>query len=198
MIRVIILNFIWILFASCSGQKKKEIYNHKAIELNNKATELLRRSNNDSALILFDKAIAIDETYYIPHSNKVGIYITKKEYDKALYEIEMIIKKKPDLAEGWTYAGMLREGLGDTLVAKKYYEKSVEIFNERILNPEKEKQIIANRLNRAVSLILLGQEKDGKEELKKLKGEKPDYKFIDELIKKNKQDFIHETLKNAL
>jgi tetratricopeptide (TPR) repeat protein len=197
MIRLIIFNLIWILFASCSGQNNKDIYNHKAIELNNRATELLQRGNIDSALILFDKSVAVDETYFMPHSNKVGIYITKKEFDKALFEIEMVIKKKPDLAEGWTMAGMLSEGLGDTLVAKKYYNKSVEIFDERILNPEKVEQIIANRMNRAISLILLGQEKVGKEELRKLKVEKPDYKFIDELIKKNKQDFISETFKNA-
>ena len=197
MTRLIIFILIWILFDSCSGIDKKGIYNPKAIELNEKAVDQMQRGNNDSALILFDKAIAIDETYYIPHSNKVSIYITRKEFDKALSEMEIVIKKKPDLAEGWTFTGILNEGLGDTLGAKKYYKKSVEIFDKRIFNPEKKDDIIANRLNRAVSLILLGKEKDGKEELKKLKTENPDNNVFDEFLKRNKKEYINEIFKNA-
>lgn len=155
MTRLIIFILIWILFDSCSGRDKIGIYNRIAIELNDKAVYQIQIGNNDSALILFDKSIAIDETYYIPHSNKAGIYISKKEFGKALSEMEMVIKKKPDLAEGWTFAGMLHEGLGDTLIAKNYFKKSVELFDERIFNPDKRESIIANRLNRAVSLILL-------------------------------------------
>jgi len=93
---------------------------------------------------------------------------------------------------------MLHHGLGDTLVAKKYYQMSVEIFDKKILNHNEKEHIIANRMNRAVSLILLGQEKDGKDELKKLKAENPDNKAFDEFLNRNRQDFINIIFKNAL
>ena len=196
MIRLITINLILILFISCSGQDKKESYNPKAIDLNNKAVQLMQRFENDSALILFDKAIEIDNNYYLPHSNKCGIYIGRKQFDKALQESEMVIKKKPDLAEGWTFAGMLYDKQGDTLTAKKYYKKSIEIFDDRIKNPEKKDQLTANRLNSAFSLILLGQEAKGKDELRKLKVENPDNLMIDEFLKISKQDYIRQIFDN--
>ena len=197
MTRLIILNLIWILFASCSGGDKKEVYNPKAIELNDKALAQMQKFNNDSALILFDKAIEIDKTYYLPHANKVGIYVGKKEFEKALAESEIAISQKPDYAEGWAFAGMLHHGLGDTLVAKTYYKKSIEIFDKKILNPKEKEHLFANRMNRAVSMILLGQDKDGKDELKKLKVENPDNNVLDEFLNRNRQDFINDIFKNA-
>lgn len=190
----ITIYLILTLCISCSKQAKKESYNPKAIELNNKAVELMQRSQNDSALILFDKAIELDETYYLPHSNKIGIFIVKNQFDKALHESEMAIMKKPDLAEGWVYAGILHERQGDSMTAISYYKKSIEIFNERIKNPKKKEDIIPNKLNRALSLILLGQEIEGKEEMRKLKAENPEDLLIDEFIKINKQDYIRQII----
>ncbi len=191
MTRLIALNLILIFLASCSAPVKKEAYNPKAIELNNKAVQLMQRSQNDSALVLFDQAIELDPAYYLPHSNKTGIYISKKEFDKALAEIEMVIKKKPDFAQGWTIAGLLHEKLGDSISALKYYQKSVELFDGEIQNPEKKEQIKAIRLNRAISLVLAGNEKEGKEELEKLKAENPADTIINELIKPGRQDYLN-------
>ncbi|MGI6047386.1 MAG: hypothetical protein ACOYEG_05180, partial [Petrimonas sp.] len=79
---------------------------------------------------------------------------------------------------------------------KKYYNKSIEIFDTRINNPEKKKDLTANRLNRAISLILVGQEVEGKNELEKLKTENPDDLKIDEFLKINKQDYIRQLIDN--
>lgn len=196
MTRLIILNLIWILLASCSGINKKEVYNPKAIELNNKAGAQMQKFNNDSALILFDKAIEIDKTYYLPHSSKAAIFIQRKEYDKALVESETVIKIKPDFAEGWAFAGMIHDKLGNTETAMEYYKKSVELFDKQIADPEMKTKVFTNRLNRAFSLILLGQESEAKDEMKKLKDEKPDDKTIDELLKLSKQDYMNQLFKN--
>lgn len=196
MTRLIILNLICILFASCSGGDKKEVYNPKAIELNNKAIAQMQKFNYDSALILFDKAIEIDKTYYLPHSSKAAIFIQKKELDKALVESEKVIKIKPDFAEGWTIAGMINDKLGNTQTAMEYYKKSVELFDRKIADPEMKTKVLTNKLNRAFSLILLGQESEAKEEMKKLKVEKPDDKTIDELLKLSKQDYMNQMFKN--
>jgi tetratricopeptide (TPR) repeat protein len=193
--QLIILNLILILLSSCSGKAKKEALNPKAVALNNRAIVLVQKLNYDSALILLDKAIAIDKNYNMPHANKVGIYICKKEFDKALAEIEIVIKKEPDSAENWSFAGMLHDGLGDTLTAKKYYKKSIEIGDKKLLNPAEKGHIISNRMNRAISLILLGKGKEGKDELKKLKEENPQNNVFDMFLNRNRQDLINDLFK---
>ncbi|OPZ32262.1 MAG: Tetratricopeptide repeat protein [Bacteroidetes bacterium ADurb.BinA174] len=190
-----LLIFITIL-QSCKGQSEKPNYNPKAIEFNNKAVQLMQQMEYDSALILFYKAIEIDKNYYLPYSNMAEIYLIRKQFDKALQASDKVVEIKPDLAEGWTFAGMLYDRQGDTLTAKKYYNKSIEIFDTRINNPEKKKDLTANRLNRAISLILLGQEAEGKDELEKLKTENPDDLKIDEFLKINKQDYIRQLIDN--
>nr|WP_319266232.1 tetratricopeptide repeat protein [uncultured Draconibacterium sp.] len=192
-INLVISALIFItIFQSCNGQGKKHDYNPKAIELNNKAVEYAHTFKEDSALILYDMAIELDETYYLPHSNKINIYVSRKQLDKAVYESEMVIKKKPDLAEGWVFAGMLYDRQGDREKAKKYYEKSIDIFNDRIENPDKADMISANRLNRAFSYILLGQEEKGKAEMTLLKQEEPENIMIDEFLKISKEEYINQ------
>lgn len=181
---------------SCKGQDKKPDYNPKAIELNNQAVQLMQRMDYDSALILFYKAIEIDKNYYLPYSNITGIYLSRKQFDRALQTSDKVVEMKPDLAEGWTFAGMLYDRQGDSLTAVKYYKKSIEIFDDRINNPGKKKDLYANRLNRSVSLILLGQESEGKNELRKLKAENPDDLMIDEFLKISKQDYIRQLIDN--
>ena len=195
MTRLIIFYLILILLVSCSGKGKREVYNPKAIELNNRGIGWIKRSNPDSALILFDKAIATDKTYYMPHSNKIGIYISKKEFDKALAESEMVVQLKPDLAEAWNFTGMLHEGLGDSVAAKNCYQKSIELFDQKISDSKNKEQIYASRLQRAFCLILLGKEKEGREEMKKLQEEKPNDLITEQFMQMNKRDFINEIFK---
>jgi len=203
MLRIVTICFVVVLLTACSEQKQSGRYNPKAIELNNRACDMMSRFQHDSALILFDKAIELDETYYLPHANKIGIFTQRGEYDKALYESDMVVKKEPDLAEGWASGGMLYERQGNVEKAMMYYERSIEIFDDRISNPDKADDIRANRLNRAFSFILLGRESEGRDEMRKMKAEdpdNPDNMVIDELLKVNKQDYIREILndKNLL
>jgi tetratricopeptide (TPR) repeat protein len=128
----------------------------------------------------------------MPHSNKVNIYVSQADYKKALRESELAIEKRPDLAEGWTMAGLLNEKLGDTLKAQQYYQKSIDLFEARINDPKKKDQMVANKLSRALSLILVGKEEEGKEELNKLKQENPDNFMIDQFLKINRKDFINK------
>ncbi|MFA6463323.1 MAG: hypothetical protein WCT51_04780 [Candidatus Shapirobacteria bacterium] len=190
--RIITLSLIAIVAISCIGQEKKENYNSKAIEMNNKAVELMQKLKNDSALILFDKAIELDRTYYLPHANKVGIYINRNDFDKALLECEKSLDLKPDYAEGWALTGMLYDVKGENKKALEYYQKSIDLFDTKISDPDKKNNIKSNRLNRAMSLVLIGQEKEGKQELSQLKSEYPDMKIIDEFLKWSKKDYLNQ------
>ena len=105
---MLILSILTPFFTySCKSQNERTEHNPKAIELNNKAGRFYQNGNYDSALIYYDKAIALDKNYYLPHSNKVNIYLSNKEFKKALFESEQVNKIKPDLAEGWTYGNAL-------------------------------------------------------------------------------------------
>lgn len=168
---------------SCKHGKEQNLkFNPQAIELNNQALKISHNFKYDSAMNLYDQAIALDTNYYFPHLNKIGIYIGLREYDKAIYESELVIRKKPDLAESWFLAGCLIEYQGDNEKAMKYYLTSIDIFTDRINNPDKQKDIKANKLNRALS--------------KKFAGDESFLKDFDELEKDNEYSFLVDQFKN--
>ena len=153
---ILLITSIFIL-ASCKNNKiENQEYNPDAVELNDKGVTLSLNFKNDSALILFDQAIAIDSTYYLPHSNKIGIYLLKKDYEQTISECEKVIKLKPNLAEVWFFAGLLYEHKGNHEKALRYYNISIQIFTERINDPSKLDDIGVNKLNRALSKKFIG------------------------------------------
>ncbi len=157
--RILILGLI--LGTICFGCRKEGIensYNPKAIELNNKATECVMTQELDKALELFDKAIKIDESYYLPHLNKVNIYIQRKEFDNAIYELETAIRKNNDLTESIFFLGVLYEKKDDVEKSKELYLKSIEIFNSRIKVLKKDAEKEANIINRAMAKKFLHDE----------------------------------------
>lgn len=188
--RIVTLCFICIIFFSCKEREVK--YNPEAIKLNDLALELMNKSKNDSALILLEKATNIDKNYYLAFGNKVVIYCERKELNKALVEIEKQIKAKPDLAESWSFAGMLYEVNGDSIKAKEYYHKSIKLFDKRLVDTTNKEKLTTNRLNRAVALILLNEDSRGKDELIKLKEENPTNPMFDFVLKMNKQDHLNQ------
>ena len=194
--KIIILNLLVLLVISCNVQEKQASYNPEAIELNNQATELIQQSKNDSALMLLDKAIAMDETYYLPHINKLKIYLERNDVDKALLECEKSLDKKPDYVEGWTTAAMLYDLQGKETKALEYYKKGIDLYDKKISESDQKDDIKANRLRRAFVLVLSGQEKEGKEEMNKLQSEFPDLTMIDEFLKLNKKDLMDQLTHN--
>jgi len=191
----LILLLIIVGFFSCKNSKEQNPkYNAKAIELNNKAIKLLQNNKLDSALILFDHAIELDDNFYMPHSNKIGIYLRMKEYNKALFESEIVIKKKPDGAEGWFVAGILNEHQGNNKKAITYYKKSIKIFTDRINNPDKQKNINTNKLNLALSKKFVGDESYIVDfnELREIEFYSV---LVDNFIDKTKEEVMNELIK---
>lgn len=190
--KLIPLILLVTMLISCSEKKNRETYDLKAIELNNKGAEYLKQAENDSALLFFDKAIRTDSSYYLPHANKTGIYIGSKEFGKALSESELAIKKKPDYVEGWIMTGLLLEKQGDSLKAANYFQKSVDLYDLLIQDPEKKEQIVKNKINRAFALIIQGKDLEAKKELNKLKAENPDNLMIEQFLNMNKKEFTNQ------
>lgn len=194
MTRIIFKLFIWSSFflTHCYGQEKVEKYNPQAIEWNNKAATYISLQNYDSALVFLDRAIEVDPGLYIAYGNKSAVYCTLKDFKKALVETKKVLMVKPDLAESWAMAGMLSDKIGDTLNARAYYKTSIEIFTRRINDPNKSQQSEANSVNRALSLILIGQEKEAGGEIKRLKELYPNDKMLDQLLNLGKKDYLNQ------
>ncbi len=127
-----------VLVFSCSkempehSKKEKNAYKPEATALNDKAFELIKKSQLDDALLLYDQAIKTDETYYLPHLNKAEIYLDRNEYDAALYELEMAVQKKSNLAEALFLAGILYEKKGKIEKAAALYGECIRIYDDRI------------------------------------------------------------------
>lgn len=190
--RLVTLCLLAIVAVSCIQQEKKDAYNSQAVEMNTLAVEFMQKFKNDSALILSDQAIELDKTYYLPHVNKVKIYLSRNDFSKALSECKTSIDLKPDYAEGWVMAGILYDLKGDTKHALESYQKSIELYDMKIADRNEKHNIQSNRLNKAVSLVLIGQEKEGKQELNRLKSEYPEMKITEAFLKLSKKDYLNQ------
>lgn len=114
------------------------------------------QSKTDSAILLFDQAIATDPAYYLPHVNKTSIYMQQKAYDKALAEAELATGKNAGYAKGWTICGVLNEAIGNPAKAKECYKKGIEVFTQRMNDPEKKENYPVNLLNRTMAKKMAG------------------------------------------
>ncbi len=190
--RLVTLCLLAIVAVSCIQQEKKDAYNSQAVEMNTLAVEFMQKFKNDSALILSDQAIELDKTYYLPHVNKVKIYLSRNDFSKALSECKTSIDLKPDYAEGWVMAGILYDLKGDTKHALESYQKSIELYDMKIADRNEKHNIQSNRLNKAVSLVLIGQEKEGKQELNRLKSEYPEMKITEAFLNLSKKDYLNQ------
>lgn len=151
-----ILSFILILSA-CSPSP----YHKEAIKLNNQATQLFL-TNKDSALILFNKAIALDSSYQIPIQNKANLLISQKKYSEALETVNLLISKK-EYPEAWQMKGMLLDKIGKTEEALKAYERSIDLQQKRLEAATSDKQKSMENYGIGLTYLLMSDTIKGKE-----------------------------------
>jgi len=197
----IIIILLTVVIYSCSNNRQADRFDPKALELDSKAADLTMNGKEDSALILYDQALQIDSTYYPAYNNKANIYLNKGFPDSAIIQLEKTLKLKPDFAEIWSFVGMLYDNKGDTLKAKRYYEKSITLYTVRIENPDRtsKKDITrSNRLNRAYNYIFDGQVQKGRTEAIQLKKEDAnniDSNMLNDMLTKTRQEILNEFTK---
>ena len=183
----ILLTITLLCSFSCNSQNKQS-YDEKAIALNNRASELII-TKPDSALILLNQATEIDPDYYLAHNNKINLFISRGEFDKAIESAEKGVKAKPDLAESVTMLGMLYDYKGQTDKAREQYTKALEIYNRRLENSDKNE--FDNKLNRALTLLLLEKLEEGQKEIERLLQEYPNDSKIQMLVDFDKQQYLN-------
>lgn len=146
-----------MVFSSCSPTP----FNKEAIKMNNKATQLFL-TNKDSALILFNKAIALDSSYHLPIQNKANLLISQKNYSEALETINLLISKK-EYPEAWEMKGILIDKLGRTDDALRAYERSLHLRKERLKKLTSEQQISMENYGIGINYLLINDTLKGKE-----------------------------------
>ena len=210
----LLLLFPIILIFSCynkgedSNFEKTSFYqdNSKAKELNKAATDTIKyamppMTKYDSvilrdAIILLDKAIRIDSTYYLAYANKAMILQHLNRNKEAIQVLDKITKIQTNYAEGFLSQGLIYEELGNIDSANKKYKEAINTYNKRI----KKNDNIGDKLNRAFIISLLNRKK-GQKEFEKLIKEHPEKEEYILLWKKqlfdnfNREKFIKNNIK---
>lgn len=125
----LLITALFFSFISVSAQQKK--YSQEAIDLNNRATEIMLRnlSNKDSiaeVLNLLDKAIALDQSYITAYGNKVNLLLSEEEYDKAIKALDEAIKYNPEQHGFYLLKAKALEEQGQSEEALAFYKKALE------------------------------------------------------------------------
>ena len=194
----ILTAFLLLGFCSCSQSTGKQKVDLAAIQLNEQAIRyVVFIDNPDSsrkAISLLDKATAIDSNYFMGHYNKLMFYNQLKQIDNAVLTVNKLIQLRPAAHDLYLTGGILYERLGDTISSKSYFEKSLRICNS-VLDTMSIKNSDYEMLvgNKAVNLIMLGDQTSAQELLKKLyerQANKEQKRWTASLMNKNKKQLL--------
>lgn len=194
-----------ILISSCNSNydctnysEDVLIYDHQALDYQEKGALLHFYDKPDSALHYFELAIQQDPTYYLPHANKGKIHIQRNSFSVAQAEWEMVTQLNPEMPVGHLSLGMLYDYLDKDEKAAIEYNKSINIYTSIIECSIDQEKIQASRISRATIYMLNGEQVKGIEELEDLKLNFKDdidmLKLIDNTINIQKDKFVEDML----
>lgn len=176
----ITLLFLLICFCSCSQNEVKHTINPTAVRLNRQIVPLFPYTDNpDScvkALSYLDSATSIDSFCFLCYYNKLMFLIPLKKFKNAITAINECIRIKPRAHDLYLMGGMFYRKVSDTLNSNKYFRKSLMICNAVLDTMSKNNRdyYVMLTTNKAINLIMLGNEKKGNETLKNLYDSLPD------------------------
>ncbi|MGH1383640.1 tetratricopeptide repeat protein [Kordia sp.] len=123
----ITLIFLILTTIGCKNNTLSEADKLKVTELNNKAIELRIKGEIDKAEELYIKALEIDNTDLNIHYALVGIYMQKKEIDKAFDLLNNLPEDEKKEPYYYQAKGNVYEFDGDLKKAKENYIKAYEL-----------------------------------------------------------------------
>jgi len=180
-LKIIILLLIFGIY-SC-GQTTHPT-NRTAVELNDKIIPLVNYlSNSDScikALTFLDSATIIDSNCFLCYYNKLMFLKSLKQYDKAISTVNRLLRLKPFANDLYLSGGVYYMKIGDTASAKVYFQKSLDICNGVLDTISVEnRNYVSLTINKALDIILLGDQRKGNEILKDLRNKQTDSTYSD-------------------
>ena len=193
-----LIAFLLIGLCSCGQNAGKRQVDPAAVQLNNQAMTLVAFIDNpDSskkAISLLDKATTIDSNYFLGHYNKLMFYNQLKQLDKATVTVNKLIQLNPTAHDLYLTGGILYERLGDTVSSRRYFQKSLVICNnalDTMSTEHRDYEMLVG--NKAINLILLGDQTTANALLKKLYDSQADEqqkRWTASLMNKNKKQLL--------
>jgi tetratricopeptide (TPR) repeat protein len=146
--------------------------------------------------VLLNKSIEMDQSYYPAYTNKIAVYWNLKDYSSALSVSEKLTTLFPGRIEGWQISGMLSDIMGDTLKARQCHSKTLDLLNAQIARQKNDDSMKIIRFNRALTLLLLGNENEAKKEIQLVKDlfpkdQLPSDDIIDQYFAMSKSDYMN-------
>lgn len=187
-----------ITLYSCGQNPVKKNADPRVSALSNKIIPLLSYIDNpDSckqALSYLDSATKIDNNCFLCYHNKLMFLYSLKQFDKAIGALNECIRLSPSAHELYLTGEILYEKMGDTISARKYFQKSMTILNS-ILDTMKVRDLSYEMLvsNKAINLIMLDDNKAGNDMLKTLadRQQEPEVKEMTmSFINKSKKELV--------
>jgi tetratricopeptide (TPR) repeat protein len=163
--RTILLLVITLFCFSC-GQKSNKgiVIDPAAKRLNDSAVNMGIKGDYVQAIALLDKAIRIDSNYFRAYYNKLNFQTSVKPIDKekVIVTLRKLCWLRPDEPEYAMQLGMRYLKSTDTIPSTFYLQEAVARF-DRILDTTRAADRAHDMLviNKAASLILLGNERAG-------------------------------------
>jgi tetratricopeptide (TPR) repeat protein len=199
MIMTLKFTIIFLLFGlfSCGQTISKHTVNPYARKLNDSALRMTLQTNDScyqKAIFLFDQATAVDSNYFLAYWNKLVFQCQLKQYKKAVITSENLIRIRPIAPDLYFTRGGLYERINDTLSAKIDFQKALSLY-DNILDT----MSVGNRdydmlfMNKAVDLIMLGEQIKGNELLKQLYDRQTDEGYKDltlSFMNKNRKEVL--------
>ena len=181
-----------LILSSCIKNDKSADNKRLAIEMTKQANEQYVHGNLDSALILADSAIVLDETYVPSYNTKVSIYIARNKMQKVFNTYVQLLRFEPDNTDALVLVGAVYDAKGDSAKAAINYKKALECYEKNIADPNLKDQALTNRINHAALLILSGKEAEGKAALMVIKNEKHPNVSVDNLLLMTRQLYLDQ------
>ena len=148
---------------SCKQHRNDE-YDPRAMELNDRAKQLIPFSDNpDSARLaisLLDRAIAIDSNFINAYGNKL-IFIGLKDDAQQIKLYNKLIQLKPEDAYRYNRAGLLYAVTGDSVAASRYFKTALDLYIKSSQQMKRDNGYYFDKKEQALSLLMLGDTAKG-------------------------------------
>lgn len=191
------LYFFIIGILSCRPQthSKKHIADPLAIKLNDSAVNaVIQRKDYREAISLLNQATQIDSNYFLAYTNKLSFQLVEKQFDNALKTATRLNRIRPNAPDYYVTIGILNELNGDTVKSKVFYTEASKRYNailDTMSSLNKEYDMFS--INKAINLILIGQQQKGNDLLIEIYNRQKDSSYKEMLstfMNKSKRDIL--------
>lgn len=196
------LRFIVLLLlttiCSCGQISVNHKINPESIKLANKIIPLVSFTNNpDSckkALSFLDSATEIDKDNFLAYDNKLMFLYGLNQYEKIIKTLDEMLRLRPNAHDLYLTQGSFYERIGDTVSAKKCFQKSLAICDKVLDTMTKtNSDYFMFVTNKAINMIMLGDSANANNILQTLYDNQPDDSVFGNVDKKLILSFMHKS-----